>query len=165
MPGLVQSPDYIRALMLSGDGVWWESSSGVAEERISFRLEQQRRVLDADEPEQLTFLTTETTSDQVIGDVATMRGQVLHLLQLSERENLSVRTLRRDVSNNPIPGGDLITLDFGDTAPRIAFSSAVYGPSATTTRKRTLVPRSVRSTGYGSWHCRPESRPTFSWRS
>ncbi|WP_407926282.1 Scr1 family TA system antitoxin-like transcriptional regulator [Halosaccharopolyspora lacisalsi] len=57
------------------------------------------------------------------------RGQILHLLQLAERPNLTVQALRRDVPNNPILGGSLSTLDLGDAAPRIAFSPVTYGPS------------------------------------
>ncbi|MER6990497.1 helix-turn-helix transcriptional regulator [Saccharopolyspora hirsuta] len=127
VPGLAQSADYIRAVIESGDGVWWDSSEQEVESRIAFRLEQQRRVLEADEPKDVALVLTEAAVDQNVGSASVLRGQVLHLLQLGERSNVTVQVLPSSVRNNPLLGGGLITLDFGDAAPRIAFVSVLYG--------------------------------------
>ncbi|MGI8309622.1 helix-turn-helix domain-containing protein [Saccharopolyspora hattusasensis] len=129
VPGLAQSPDYARAVISAFDGVWWETSMQEVESRLAFRLGQQRRVLEADEPKDISFVLTETALDQVVGSVAVLRGQILHLLQLSERPNVVVRVLPSSTPRNPLLGGGLITLDFGTAAPRIVFVPVLYGPS------------------------------------
>ncbi|MFI0464364.1 helix-turn-helix domain-containing protein [Saccharopolyspora sp. 5N102] len=129
VPGLAQSADYARAVIATGDGVWWDSSDQELENRVAFRLEQQRRVLDASEPKAISFVVTEIALDQVVGSTSVARGQVLHLLQLGERPNIAVQVLPRTVPNNPLLHGGLITLDFAPSAPRIAFAPVPYGPS------------------------------------
>ncbi|MGP4021469.1 helix-turn-helix domain-containing protein [Saccharopolyspora sp. 5N708] len=129
VPGLAQSSDYARAVIAAFDGVWWETSAQEVENRLAFRMEQQRRVLEADKPKDISFVLTETALDQVVGSASVLRGQVLHLLQLSERPNVTVRVLSRSVPDNPLLGGGLIILDFGTAAPRIVFVPVLYGPS------------------------------------
>lgn len=129
VPGLAQSPDYARSIIAAFDGVWWESSAMEVENRLAFRMEQQRRVLESEAPKTISFVLTESALGQVVGSASVLRGQILHLLQLSERRNVAVRVLARSVPDNPLLGGGLITLDFGSSAPRIAFVPALFGPS------------------------------------
>ncbi|MEV0700326.1 helix-turn-helix transcriptional regulator [Saccharopolyspora sp. NPDC050389] len=127
VPGLAQSADYVRAVIESGDGVWWESSEDEVGKRVAFRLEQQRRVLEAGDPKDVSFVLAEAAVDQPVGSISVLRGQILHLLQLGERPNVMVQVLPNNVRNNPLLGGGLITLDFGGAAPQIAFVSVIYG--------------------------------------
>lgn len=129
VPGLAQSTDYARAVITAGNGVWWEPNEGEVESRVAFRLEQQRRVLEADKPKHVSFVLTETALDQVVGSVSVLRGQILHLLQLSERPHVTVQVLPHGVPNNPLLSCGLITLDFAGAAPRIAFVPVLFGPS------------------------------------
>ncbi|MGW1677481.1 helix-turn-helix domain-containing protein [Saccharopolyspora sp. NPDC002376] len=128
VPGLAQSADYVRAVIDAGDGVWWSSSEHEVESRVAFRLEQQRRVLEANEPKRVALVLSEAAVDQVVGSASVLRGQLLHLLQLGERPNVTVQVLSSGVRNNPLLGGGLVTLDFGSAVPRIAFVSVLYGP-------------------------------------
>lgn len=127
VPGLAQSQDYARALITACDGVWWESSEAEIEGRLAFRLRQQRLVFEAEEPKQVNLVLTESALDQPVGTAAVFRGQLLHLLQLGERPNVSIQVLANDGSASPVLGGGLITLDFGRSAPRIAFAVS-HGP-------------------------------------
>ncbi|WP_223840047.1 helix-turn-helix domain-containing protein [Saccharopolyspora pogona] len=127
VPGLAQSADYVRAVIESGDGVWWDSSEDEVEMRVAFRLEQQRRVLEAGDPKDVFLVLAEAAVDQPVGSISVLRGQILHLLQLGERPNVMVQVLPNNVRNNPLLGGGLITLDFGGAAPQIAFVSVIYG--------------------------------------
>lgn len=129
VPGLAQSADYVKAVIATGDGVWWEPSEQELDSRVAFRLEQQRRVLEASEPKDISFVVTEIALEQVVGSNSVVRGQVLHLLQLGERPNVAVQVLPRAVPNNPLLHGGLIALDFAHAAPRIAFVPVLYGPS------------------------------------
>ena len=67
VPGLLQSPGYVRAVMMASDGVWWEPSIAELHERITFRAERQARILDADEPRALRFVLTEDALRGAIG--------------------------------------------------------------------------------------------------
>ncbi|MEU5848268.1 DUF5753 domain-containing protein [Saccharopolyspora shandongensis] len=125
VPGLAQTRDYAKAVITA---FWWGSSESEVENLVSFRMEQQRRVLEADPPKDLVFVLTETALDQVVGSMDVLRSQVLHLLQLAERPKATVQVVRSTVPNNPLLGGGLITLDFAGAAPRIAFAAS-HGPA------------------------------------
>ncbi|WP_433272937.1 helix-turn-helix domain-containing protein [Actinosynnema sp. CS-041913] len=128
-PGLLQSPEYVRAVIEACDGYWWDESSGQVDTRIAFRLEQQRRVFAAVEAKSLAFVFTEDALHNVVGGAAVMRGQVLHVLQLVERHPaISVQILRSGTVGNPALGGDLTVLDFVN-APRIGYAPTLYGPT------------------------------------
>jgi transcriptional regulator with XRE-family HTH domain len=126
-PGLLQSPEYVRALIQVAGGVWYEAEE--AETKVAFRLEQQRRVLTAAGAKELTFVFTEDALANVVGSASVMQGQVLHLLQLmAELPDLTVQILRTGTPDNPALGGGLIVLDFV-AAPRIGYPSTIYGPA------------------------------------
>lgn len=128
VPGLVQSPDYVRAIMRNGDSIYWDSSEEETSERIAFRLGHQRRVLETTAPKKINIVFTEDTLHHDIGGAAVMRGQVLHLLQLVERHpTLSVEVVPTAAPDNPALGGGIIALDF-DSGPTITFASVLHGP-------------------------------------
>ncbi|APU14301.1 helix-turn-helix domain-containing protein [Actinoalloteichus fjordicus] len=128
VPGLMQSPEYVRALLNAGNSVWWESSEEELARRVDFRLAQQRRVIEATSPKKLHFVFTEDALHYVVGSPAVMRGQVLHLLQLGELvSDITIQILPFGAKDNPAPGGGLILLDFV-AAPAIGFVSVLFGP-------------------------------------
>lgn len=129
VPGLAQSQGYVVALMRSADGIWWEFSEAEIERRIEFRLRQQRRVSEAEEPKLIDFVLTESALEETVGSPAVMRGQLLHLLQPGERPSVSVRVLSRATTSKCLLGGGLITLDFAGNAPRITRATS-HGPCA-----------------------------------
>jgi hypothetical protein len=126
VPGLVQSPDYIRAIMRVSNSIYWDSSEAETVERILFREEHQRRVLEIGEPKQIDIVFTEDSLDHVIGDASVMRGQLLHLLQLLERQ-VNIRIVPNGTANNPALGGGLVVLDFPQATP-VSFASVLHGP-------------------------------------
>ncbi|MBP2337132.1 transcriptional regulator with XRE-family HTH domain [Saccharothrix coeruleofusca] len=127
-PGLLQSAEYVEAVIRACDGVWWDAASGQAETRIAFRLDQQRRALAA-QPKSMSFVFTEDALRTVVGSGSVMRSQILHVLQLAERHpSTSVQILRSTTVGNPALGGSLIVLDFSN-APRIGYAPTLYGPT------------------------------------
>lgn len=129
VPGLLQSPDYMQAVIHSCNGVWWEPSQREVENRVRFRREQQRRALDAETPKRLFCVLTEDALHHKLGSSSVMRGQILHLLQLLESQpGLSLQVVPGGASDNPLLGGGIMLLEF-DNAPRIGFSEPVYGPA------------------------------------
>jgi transcriptional regulator with XRE-family HTH domain len=130
VPGLLQSPEYLRAVMTASDGVWWAPSFAELHERTEFRAERQARVLDADEPKELRFVLTEDALRGAVGSPEVMREQRRHILNLLEnKRNLTVRVLRRETYGNPAPSGGITVFGFGDRGVPVGFSSVVYGPS------------------------------------
>ncbi|GGP39114.1 hypothetical protein GCM10010185_08310 [Saccharothrix coeruleofusca] len=128
IPGLAQSPAYIRALLSSADSIFWEASERETEERIQFRLAQQRRVLRSGQSKTINLVFSEDTLHHLIGGASVMRGQVLHLLQLvEENPRLTIQVVPNSVENNPALGGGLVALEFGEARP-VAFASVLHGP-------------------------------------
>jgi transcriptional regulator with XRE-family HTH domain len=88
LPGLVQTPEYARAMMrlLEPQPSEQEIAEGVAE-RIT-----RQTILD-DELRSFLFLISAETLDVKFGSVDTLHVQLLHLRALSRRPNVSVRVL------------------------------------------------------------------------
>jgi len=130
IPGLLQSLNYVRAMIDDGDGVWWQPSSAELEERIAFRLGRQSRTLGATEPKTLRFVITEDSLTGAVGSPEVMREQRRHILKLLEsNDNLTVQVLRSETYGNPARGGGMTILGFGDKGPPVGFSAVVFGPS------------------------------------
>ncbi|MBP2338647.1 transcriptional regulator with XRE-family HTH domain [Saccharothrix coeruleofusca] len=131
VPGLLQSSDYIRAVIEEGDGIWWDGADPGREDRISFRLDRQAVVFGAGEPKDLRFVLTEDSLRADFGAPEVMRGQLRHLLSLCDgRPGPAIRLLRNDTHPNPLRGRALILFDFKGKAPAVGYSEAIAGHSA-----------------------------------
>ncbi|ACU40502.1 helix-turn-helix domain-containing protein [Actinosynnema mirum] len=130
VPGLLQAPGYIRAVMRSGEGVFWKPSAAEIESRYLFRRNRQITTLEAERPKKLEFVFTENALDGYEGGEEVVREQLEHLLHLLKRhQNITVQLLRVGDLRNPVATGGIAVLDFDETAPRVAFATAAYGPS------------------------------------
>lgn len=130
IPGLLQSPEYVRATITDCNGVWWGSSGAELQERIAFRLDRQIRTLDSAEPKSLWFVLAEDALRGSVGSAEVMRAQRRYILQLLEsKRNLAVQVLQDETYGNPAPGGGLTVMNFGDKGSPIGFSTVVFGPS------------------------------------
>lgn len=128
IPGMLQAPGYIRAVVASCDGVFWETSEDEIENRFLFRRKRQIATLEAAEPKTLEFVFTEDALDAA--DAGLRREQLAHLIRLAElHPHITMQVLRSNDLRNPVPSGGLIVLDFDSTAPRVAFTPTIYGPS------------------------------------
>jgi DNA-binding XRE family transcriptional regulator len=130
IPGLLQSPGYVRALIANGDGIWWPSSLSEREERISFRITRQVRIWDSTEPKTLRFALTEEALRGGVGSPEFRNEQLRHILALQEQqEGLTVRVLPVDTYNNPARGGGFSIFGFGAKNGPVGFSTLMFGPS------------------------------------
>lgn len=126
VPGLVQSQNYVKALINAGGS---SRSDEETVERIAFRQDMQRRVLESGTADRIDVVFTEDALLHVVGDESVMREQVLHLLQaLEQHAALSIRIIPLEARDNPALGGGMIALEF-DTAQPITFASTIYGSS------------------------------------
>jgi DNA-binding XRE family transcriptional regulator len=85
VPGLLQIPEYAFALAKEGDVA---DPKAHADERI------RRQVIFDDSPRPLLWaLTTESVLEWPVGGAEVMRRQLAHLLEMSERSNVSIRVV------------------------------------------------------------------------
>nr|WP_042189817.1 helix-turn-helix transcriptional regulator [Kibdelosporangium sp. MJ126-NF4]CEL18897.1 Putative DNA-binding protein [Kibdelosporangium sp. MJ126-NF4]CTQ95299.1 Putative DNA-binding protein [Kibdelosporangium sp. MJ126-NF4] len=130
LPGLLQCDVYIEAVMAAGDGIYWESSYQERVDRVSFRLDRQRMVFQADPPKDLEFILADDALRTRFGRPQVLRRQIEHVLHLlDEHPHLSVRLLTATAPDNPAPHAGFMLMRFPEAAPPIGFNSVVYGPS------------------------------------
>lgn len=128
IPGLLQSEGYMRAILSEGEGMWWDPSTAEAADRLAYRVERQRRVLESEERRMLRFVLTEDALRANLGTPEIMSGQLRHLLDLGRgHSDLTVRVLANDAFGNPIRGHGLWIFGFGDRGRPVGYSPSVFG--------------------------------------
>ncbi|MGW0393145.1 helix-turn-helix domain-containing protein [Streptomyces sp. NPDC003042] len=89
IPGLLQSPDYIRALGVSSDS--WTHPDQI-EEMVTTRTKRQAR-LRGDKPLEFHAVIWEAALRQEIGGRDVMRSQLNHLVEMAQLSNVHVQVL------------------------------------------------------------------------
>ena len=89
VPGLLQTPDYSRALAV-GNGSWDDPDE--IEPFVEARMARQLR-LTGDRPLQLWTVIHEAALRQLVGGRAVMRAQLDHLLEMSRLPNVKIQLL------------------------------------------------------------------------
>ena len=123
VPGLLQTGDYAR-----------EVTNGYLERidpvppsetrrRVETRLARQR-VLTRDNPLRLSAVLDQSVLHRRFGDRSVMRSQIKRLLELSERDNISLRILQLD-GRHPIGTGAFVLLQFGEVHD-VTYQDVVY---------------------------------------
>ena len=123
VPGLLQTGDYAR-----------EVTNGYLERidpvpptethrRVAARLARQQ-VLTRDNPLRFSAVLDQSVLYRRFGDGAIMRSQIRQLLELSERDNISLRILPLD-GRHPIGTGAFVLLQFGEVHD-VAHQDIVY---------------------------------------
>jgi transcriptional regulator with XRE-family HTH domain len=108
VPGLLQTPDYCRAL-LTAIGVEERQITG----RIARRLGRQELLTRPNAP-QLIFIISELSLRQPVGGNAIMGRQVRHIMEQAERPHVSIRIIPAGVAAHPGLLGGFVVLDFSD---------------------------------------------------
>jgi transcriptional regulator with XRE-family HTH domain len=106
--GLLQTPDYCRALMVA-TGQPEEEMEG----RIARRLARQA-LLTRSEPPALIFIMTELMLRQPVGGNTVMARQVRHIAEAAERTNVNVRIVPATVAAHPGLDGAFTVMEFAD---------------------------------------------------
>jgi transcriptional regulator with XRE-family HTH domain len=130
IPALLQIPEYVEAQMLTGDGIFWPASWEERRNRITFRLERQKLVMEAEPDKTLRLIVSDSALRTQIGGPEIMTRQLDHILQLiDERPNLTFQVISATEPQNPARSGDFLLLHFGELLSPVAFLPVVYGPS------------------------------------
>src|SRR3954469_18170831 len=91
IPGLLQTADYIRAIMMPAVTL----PQVEVDQRVEARLRRQERLSDPDDPFKLTAVISEAALRQQIGGRKVLRQQLVHLAELIESHprKLDVRVI------------------------------------------------------------------------
>lgn len=111
VPGLLQTADYARAIMVAG-----AIPTGQIESRVIMRVGR-REILDRREPVTLVALVGECALRQKVGGAQVMLDQLQHVQQLAKRGNVDVRVVPASAGWTPASEGPFVLLDFADEPP------------------------------------------------
>jgi transcriptional regulator with XRE-family HTH domain len=111
VPGLLQTPEYYRAL-LTGFG-WPEEE---IEGRIALRLGRQA-ILMRPQPPVFTFVVSELVLRQPVGGASVMARQLRRMVEASEQTRISIHVIPSRVATHPALRGSFVVLEFADEQP------------------------------------------------
>ena len=123
VPGLLQTPEYARALLSVGHTL---RDSEHLEERLAARLDRQVRLTGPDRPE-LWIILDEAVLRRPVGGAAVMRGQLEKLLRMAEEPGVTIQVLPFDQGAHGSLGGSLTVLVMPDGTEIAYTEGAHYG--------------------------------------
>lgn len=112
IPGLLQTEDYARELLLHG---MHDFTPEEVESRIEVRLRRQDHLLDRSDVH-LDVILDESVLHRVVGDSAIMRKQVAHIRSCADRDNVTIRVLPLSDGVHSGSSGSVVILDFAAEA-------------------------------------------------
>jgi transcriptional regulator with XRE-family HTH domain len=124
VPGLLQTPDYARAVLRAFRPVL---SDEVIEQRLAGRIDRQR-LLTSDNPPQFATLIDEGVLYRGTGSGSVMRAQLARLLEAAELPHVTIGVLPYSAGLLPSNNNKFIILSFEQTAlPRVVFIEGLTG--------------------------------------
>lgn len=114
IPGLLQTPDYARAMIGAFPGF---ASPDDVDRRIEHRMKRQTLVTRRTKPVQMDVLLHVSVLYRVIGSPKVMAAQLRHLAEMSKQPNITLRIQPYSAGLTwGMPRGSFIIMDFGRTA-------------------------------------------------
>jgi transcriptional regulator with XRE-family HTH domain len=124
IPGLLQTEDYARAVLTA---IHPRLTADVIEQRLAGRLERQRLLTSASQPE-VDAVIDEGVLHRVGGSHAIMQAQLRHLLTASELPNVRIWIVPYAAGLLPVPNNKFIILGFRElTVPGLVFIEGLTG--------------------------------------
>ncbi len=109
VPGLLQTEEYARAVTLLA-----YSNPREIGRRVSLRMARQAR-LSAAEQVSVAVVLDEAALSRPIGGRSVMRDQLTHLIEMSQRPNVTIQVLPFKVGGHAAAGGPFSVLHFGES--------------------------------------------------
>jgi transcriptional regulator with XRE-family HTH domain len=110
VPGLLQTPDYAKALAL-GSGAW--SDTDKIEPFAENRMARQGR-LEGEQPLELWVVFHEGALRQLVGGQAVMKTQLGHLLEMAERPNVKLQVVPYSAGAHPAMTSSFNIISFAE---------------------------------------------------
>ncbi|ASU80897.1 XRE family transcriptional regulator [Actinopolyspora erythraea] len=127
IPGLLQTEDYIRALMHAGRSAVSEADPDEIETHVQFRLERQE-LLTMSHPPVMWFVIGEAALRRPVRSKSILREQLLYLLKvIDEHQNVITQVAPLSIPDHPLLGGSIGIFRFDGTVPDIAHQSTFIG--------------------------------------
>ena len=123
VPGLLQTPDYARAMHEAGIP---RISPERIEELIEVRLMRQR-LLAQDPPVRLVAVLDEAVLHRAVGGPAVMRAQLNWLIQASNRPNVTTQVIPYTAGAHPAMDSTFNILDFAGSVPSVVYVEGLVG--------------------------------------
>ena len=124
VPGLLQTPEYIRAIMRGGPHTLADDE---VEQRVQIRLGRQQRLPEPDPP-LFEAIVDEGALLRPVGGQAVMAAQLKHLLKTSELPNVTIQVIPLRAGYHRGTRGSLHILEFADPEdPSLASVETVAG--------------------------------------
>jgi transcriptional regulator with XRE-family HTH domain len=106
IPGLLQSPDYARALLSA-----FSNDSAAVERGLRVRTTRQNLLTQKDGPE-LLFVLDEAVLRRQVGGAEVWRAQLRRLVELNRRPNIHIQVLPFEVGAHPGMKGSFTVFEF-----------------------------------------------------
>ncbi len=110
IPGLLQTPDYARAVITLGHG---DAPQREIERRVELRM-RRRDALHRLSPARLWAVIDEAALRRPMGSRATMRAQLRHLISACDMPNVTIWVLPFRLGGHPAAGGPITVLRLPD---------------------------------------------------
>lgn len=145
VPGLLQTPAYMRALLGRAAGA---TEEGI-QRRIDVRLERQRILERKENPPRLWAIIDEGVVRRTVGGPGVMREQIQHLIEAAQRPNIDIQILRFEDGAHAGVAGQFVSLDFSGLDQVVyieAEQDGFYLETADQVERYTLVFDKVQAT-------------------
>lgn len=106
MPGLLQTPDYARAVVRAAVPRWVPE---VVDQRVEGRMIRQQ-LLFSEDPPRFDAVVDESVLHRIVGNPAIMKAQLKRLLEISDLPNVTLRVITYDAGALPAPNNKFIIL-------------------------------------------------------
>jgi Domain of unknown function (DUF5753) len=122
-PGLLQAPDYARALHERADPLLPDE---LIEQQIETRRIRQEGLL-RDNPLALHAIVDEAVLHRVVGSPKVMADQLAHVIKACAQENVTVQVLEYRAGAHPALNSSFILLDFAPPQPSVVYLEDLIG--------------------------------------
>jgi len=124
VPGLLQTPDYARAVVRAAVPKWVPD---VVEQRVEGRITRQQHLFSEQVPS-FEAVMDESVLHRVVGSPVIMRAQLERLLELSELPSIALRVIPYEAGALPAPNNKFIILRFAQpTVSDVVFIEGLTG--------------------------------------
>jgi len=125
VPGLLQTPDYARAVLMA---TFPSHAPDEIENLVEGRIARQQRVLRAENPPDFQAIIEPSVLHRVVGSTTIMRTQLRQLLEASELPNVTVRVVPYEAGALPVATNKFIILSFGSPIlPDVVYIEGLTG--------------------------------------
>ncbi|MCT2582367.1 helix-turn-helix domain-containing protein [Actinophytocola gossypii] len=123
VPGLLQTPDYTRALIIGANPAL---DFELTERRVLARMARQR-VLNRPKPLKYHVILAETVLSTPVGTPSVMRGQIARLVDAAEARHITIQVLPRSAGATPALDGPFTILTLPDPIPDFGYAEGQGG--------------------------------------